>query len=84
MTGCGRSANCSGPELDDVREDRDRWRVQAERLALGPPNATESATPKRPWWRPLAGGNGAPLPAAAAGRHSFPGRLGPPYCAPGL
>ena len=26
-------------ELDDVREDRDRWRGQAERLALGPPNA---------------------------------------------
>jgi hypothetical protein len=49
-------------ELDDVREDRDRWRGQAERLALGPPNATPNATPrlldataKRPWWRRLAG-----------------------------
>jgi hypothetical protein len=45
-------------ELDDVREDRDRWRGQAERLALGPPNATPSATPnataKPPWWRRLA------------------------------
>jgi DNA-binding transcriptional LysR family regulator len=41
--------------LDDVREDRDRWRAQAERLALGPPNATPSATPKRPWRRRLAG-----------------------------
>jgi hypothetical protein len=35
-------------ELDDVREDRDRWRGQAERLALGPPNATESATSPTP------------------------------------
>jgi hypothetical protein len=34
-------------QLDDVKEDRDRWRGQAERLALGPPNATPSATPNR-------------------------------------
>jgi hypothetical protein len=26
-------------------------RAQAERLTLGPPNATPSVTPKRPWWR---------------------------------
>jgi len=36
-------------QLDDVREDRDRWRGQAERLALiSPP-------PSRSWWRWLAG-----------------------------
>ena len=45
-------------ELDDIREDRDRWRGQAERLALAPPHATDAtgATPAaRPWWRRLAG-----------------------------
>ena len=36
-------------QLDDVREDRDRWRRQAERLALTRP------PPSRSWWRRLAG-----------------------------
>jgi len=36
-------------QLDDVREDRDRWRGQAERLALTIP------PPSRSWWRRLAG-----------------------------
>ena len=36
-------------QLDDVREDRDRWRRQAERLALTRP------PPSRFWWRRLAG-----------------------------
>ena len=35
-------------QLDDVREDRDRWRRQAERLALTKP------PPSRFWWRRLA------------------------------
>ena len=35
-------------QLDDVREDRDRWRRQAERLALTRP------PPSRSWWRRLA------------------------------
>jgi hypothetical protein len=35
-------------QLDDVREDRDRWRGQAERLALTRP------PPSRSWWRRLA------------------------------
>ena len=35
-------------QLDDVREDRDRWRGQAERLALTRP------PPSRFWWRRLA------------------------------
>ena len=35
-------------QLDDVREDRDRWRRQAERLALTSP------PPSRSWWRRLA------------------------------
>jgi excisionase family DNA binding protein len=30
-------------QLGDLREDRDRWRNQAERLALAPPA-------RRPWW----------------------------------
>jgi hypothetical protein len=36
-------------QLDDVREDRDRWRGQAERLALTIP------PPSRSWWRRLEG-----------------------------
>jgi hypothetical protein len=36
-------------QLDDVREDRDRWRGQAERLALIIP------PPSRSWWRRVAG-----------------------------
>ena len=36
-------------QLDDVREDRDRWRRQAERLAL-----TRRPPPSRFWWRRLA------------------------------
>src|SRR6476661_8904921 len=36
-------------QLDDVREDRDRWRDQAERLALTSP------PPSRSWWQRLAG-----------------------------
>ena len=35
-------------QLDDVREDRDRWRGQAERLALTRPPSSRS------WWRRLA------------------------------
>jgi excisionase family DNA binding protein len=30
-------------QLGDLREDRDRWRNQAERLTLAPPA-------RRPWW----------------------------------
>lgn len=30
-------------QLDDVKEDRDRWRGQAERLALGPPQRDSEA-----------------------------------------
>jgi excisionase family DNA binding protein len=35
-------------QLDDVREDRDRWRLQAERLAL-------IGAPAQPWWKRIAG-----------------------------
>jgi excisionase family DNA binding protein len=35
-------------QLDDTREDRDRWRAQAERLALPAP---ATAVASRPWWR---------------------------------
>ncbi len=43
-------------QLDDVRDDRDRWRSQAERLALAAPVTTPTpATASRPWWRRLAG-----------------------------
>jgi hypothetical protein len=37
-------------QLDDVREDRDRWRTQAEtaqRLIAG--------QDRRPWWKRIAG-----------------------------
>lgn len=43
-------------QLDDVREDRDRWRSQAERLALAAPVTTPAPPPvTRPWWRWLVG-----------------------------
>lgn len=43
-------------QLDDVREDRDRWRGQAERLALAAPVTTPApAKVSRPWWRRLVG-----------------------------
>ena len=43
-------------QLDDVREDRDRWRGQAERLALAAPVTTPAPAPAaRPWWRRLVG-----------------------------
>jgi excisionase family DNA binding protein len=43
-------------QLDDVREDRDRWRGQAERLALTAPVMTLApVTAPRPWWKRLAG-----------------------------
>jgi excisionase family DNA binding protein len=35
-------------QLDDVREERDRWRLQAERLAL-------IGAPAQPWWKRIAG-----------------------------
>jgi len=39
-----------------VREDRDRWRGQAERLALAAPVTTPApAKASRPWWRRLVG-----------------------------
>ena len=40
--------------LDDVREDRDRWRAQAERLLLAAP-ADKPAAPekRRRWWWPI-------------------------------
>lgn len=40
-------------QLDDVRDDRDRWRSQAERLALAAP-VTTPAPGSRPWWRRIA------------------------------
>ena len=39
-------------QLDDVKEDRDRWRGQAERLGA---RSSPTRTPKRPWWRRIAG-----------------------------
>lgn len=40
-------------QLGDAREDRDRWRGQAERLALAAPMTTPA--PARSWWRRRAG-----------------------------
>jgi hypothetical protein len=38
--------NTLNDQLQDIREDRDHWRTQAERLLLTPPR-----TPQRSWWR---------------------------------
>lgn len=38
--------------LSEVKDSRDQWRAQAERLALAAPEGR----PHRPWWRRLAGG----------------------------
>jgi len=35
--------------VDDLRQDRDHWRVHAGRLALADPRT------RQPWWRRLAG-----------------------------
>jgi excisionase family DNA binding protein len=56
-------------QLDEVREDRERWRSQAEavqRLITGPEERnrrpqTEAARDHRPWWRQLAGPEGMKL-----------------------
>ena len=56
-------------QLDEVREDRERWRSQAEavqRLITGPEERnrrpqTEAARDHRPWWRQLAGPEGLKL-----------------------
>jgi excisionase family DNA binding protein len=37
---------------DEIREDRDRWAKQAERLALAPPVGASSPEPRR-GWRPF-------------------------------
>lgn len=53
-------------QVADLRQDRDGWRQQAERLALAAPVITPapppsepapaaSAPPRAPWWRRLAG-----------------------------
>lgn len=38
--------------LNEVKDSRDQWRAQAERLAL---TAPEAKGDHRPWWRRLAG-----------------------------
>lgn len=43
-------------QVSDLRQDRDAWRQQAERLALAAPVITPApATSARPWWRRMAG-----------------------------
>jgi excisionase family DNA binding protein len=37
-------------QLDDVREDRDRWRSQAERLALPGPVTPAAPVARTSWW----------------------------------
>jgi excisionase family DNA binding protein len=46
--------------LDEVRQSRDAWQAQAERLALAPPLPPSPLmspvpAPAHPWWRRLAG-----------------------------
>jgi hypothetical protein len=62
------TSNCAARgRLAEVRQSRDDWKAQAERLALAarllqPPAPTPSLVPapsepdqRRPWWRRLAG-----------------------------
>jgi hypothetical protein len=37
--------------LADMKDQRDKWQAQAERLALAAPLTTPA--PARPWWRRL-------------------------------
>jgi hypothetical protein len=47
---CPRTAGTTREMIDDLREDRDRWREQATRLLPAPqPDA------RRGWWRRLRG-----------------------------
>jgi len=47
--------------LAEIRQSRDDWKAQAERLALSPPitpsapPVTSALAPRRSWWRRLAG-----------------------------
>jgi excisionase family DNA binding protein len=42
--------------IADLRQDRDQWREQAQRLALpSMPEHKPAAASRRPWWRRLAG-----------------------------
>jgi len=43
--------------LAEVRQSRDDWKAQAERLALSPPSTATAPSPdqRRPWWRRLVG-----------------------------
>jgi hypothetical protein len=46
--------------LAEVRQSRDDWKAQAERLALQAPAPIPAAAPlqapRRPWWRRLVNG----------------------------
>jgi excisionase family DNA binding protein len=55
ITGLKQVAELMRAQLQDVREDRDRWRDQAERLAIAPPAPKPTAVPtivvqRRAWW----------------------------------
>jgi hypothetical protein len=41
--------------VEELRQARDSWQAQAERLALSAPVPVPPAPPSRPWWRRLAG-----------------------------
>jgi excisionase family DNA binding protein len=41
--------------LADMRDQRDKWQAQAERLALAAPLTTPAPAPARSWWKRLAG-----------------------------
>jgi hypothetical protein len=41
--------------LADMKDQRDKWQAQAERLALAAPLTTPAPAPARSWWKRLAG-----------------------------
>jgi hypothetical protein len=56
--GCGEIGDLLRRQLDEIREDRDRWRSQAEatqRLITDRSQAEAPGRDRRPWWHWIAG-----------------------------
>jgi Helix-turn-helix domain len=57
VTALKETADLLRDHLDDVRNDRDHWRDQAQAVArqLGDQSAKAAQPAARPWWKRLAG-----------------------------
>jgi len=70
--------------LAEVRQSRDDWKAQAERLALAAPIPAPAPLPapppgqRRPWWRRLAGWAGCGTWPARARRYPTKSRPAKP------